>query len=259
MKATPIDTPLDTHRRLPPAAPPHTTPETSPATSPGPESAVEAVGEFVAAEVKPRLRGWLHAGMAPLAAVAGIILVVLAPTADGKLGGAVFLAASLLLFGTSGIYHRGTWGARGGAVLRRMDHANIYVFIAATYTPLALMLLRPPSRTVLLIAVWSAALGGLAFRLIWLSAPRRLYTALYIVMGWAALFWLPQFWTNGGPLVFFLIIGGGLLYTGGAVVYARKRPDPSPRWFGFHEIFHSCTIAAFICHYIAISIITYAG
>lgn len=197
--------------------------------------------------------------MAPLAAAAGIVLVVLAPTAPGKIGGAVFLAASLLLFGTSGVYHRGNWGARGDAVLRRMDHANIYVFIAATYTPLALLLLAPPSRTLLLVLIWSAALAGLAFRLIWLSAPRWLYTALYIVMGWAALFWLPQFWANGGPAVFLLIIAGGVLYTGGAVVYARKRPNPSPRWFGFHEIFHSCTIAAFVCHYIAISMITYAA
>jgi hemolysin III len=220
---------------------------------------VEAAGEFVQTQVKPRLRGWLHAGTAPIAAVAGIVLIALAPTADGRIGGAVFLAASLLLFGTSGIYHRGTWGPRGEAVLRRMDHANIYVFIAATYTPLALMLLEPPSRTLLLTLIWSAALAGLAFRLIWLGAPRRLYTALYIVMGWAAMFWLPQFWISGGPAVFFLIIAGGLLYTGGAIVYARKRPDPSPRWFGFHEIFHSCTIAAFGCHYIAISMITYAG
>lgn len=221
------------------------------------DSPVEAVAEFVSTTVKPRLRGWLHAGMAPIAAAAGIVLVVLAPTASGKLGGAVFLAASLLLFGISGLYHRFTWGARGEAVLRRMDHANIYVFIAATYTPLALLLLEPPSRNLLLVLIWSAALAGLAFRLVFLGAPRWLYTALYIVMGWAALFWLPQFWVNGGPGVFFLIIAGGLLYTGGAVVYARKWPNPSPRWFGFHEIFHSCTIAAFAAHYIAISIITY--
>jgi hemolysin III len=222
------------------------------------DAAVEAV-EHVGALVKPRLRGWLHAGMAPLAAAAGIVLVVLAPTAPGKIGGAVFLAASLLLFGTSGIYHRGTWQPRAEAVLRRMDHANIYVFIAATYTPLALLALPPASGTLLLILIWSAAALGLLFRLIWLSAPRWLYTALYLVMGWAAVGWLPQIYADGGPAVFYLIIAGGLLYSVGAVVYARKRPDPSPRWFGFHEIFHSCTIAAFVAHYIAISILTYAG
>ncbi len=212
-----------------------------------------------AAVVKPRLRGWLHAGMAPLALAAGIVLVALAPTSTGKIGGAVFLAASVLLFGTSGVYHRGAWGARGEAVLRRLDHSNIYIFIAASYTPLALLLLEGTSRVVLLVVIWSAALGGTLFRLFWLSAPRRLYTALYILMGWAALGWLWAFYTSGGAAVLTLILAGGLCYTLGAVVYARKKPDPWPTWFGFHEIFHAGTVAGFVCHYIAISLITYAG
>jgi hemolysin III len=209
-------------------------------------------------QVKPHLRGWLHAAMTPLAAAAGIVLICLAPTASGKAGGAIYLAASLLLFGTSAIYHRGSpWGPRGEAVLRRMDHANIYVFIAATYTPLALQLLTGTSRVLLLTVVWTAALAGLLFRLFWLSAPRWLYTALYLLMGWAAVGWLGQFYAAGGAVVLVLILLGGLLYTGGAVVYALKRPNPWPTWFGFHEIFHACTILAFICHYIAISIVTY--
>ena len=211
------------------------------------------------AVVKPRLRGWLHAGMAPLALAAGIVLVALAPTSTGKIGGAVFLAASVLLFGTSGVYHRGAWGSRGEAVLRRLDHSNIYIFIAASYTPLALLLLDGTSRVVLLVVIWSAALGGTLFRLFWLSAPRRLYTALYILMGWAALGWLWAFYTSGGAAVLTLILAGGLCYTLGAVVYARKKPDPWPTWFGFHEIFHAGTVAGFVCHYIAISLITYAG
>ena len=139
--------------------------------------------------------------MAPLAAAAGIVLVVLAPTTPGKVGGAVFLAASLLLFGISGVYHRFTWGPRGEALLRRMDHANIYVFIAATYTPLALLALEPASGTVLLIVIWTAAFVGLVFRLVWLGAPRWLYTALYVLMGWAAVGWLPQIYASGGPAV----------------------------------------------------------
>ncbi|MFC7622416.1 hemolysin III family protein [Microlunatus sp. GCM10028923] len=210
-------------------------------------------------QVKPKLRGWLHAGMTPLAAAAGIVLICLAPTAAGKIGGAVFLAASLLLFGTSGLYHRFHWGPTGDAVLRRMDHANIYVFIAATYTPLALIMLSGTSRVVLLSVIWSAALGGLLFRLFWLSAPRWLYTGLYILMGWAAVGWLGAFYAAGGAAVVALVVVGGLFYTLGAVVYGRKRPDPSPRWFGFHEIFHSFTIAGFVVHYIAISLITYAA
>ena len=213
----------------------------------------------VAQAVKPRLRGWLHAGAAPLALAAGIVLVALAPTPLGRLGGAVFLAASVLLFGTSGIYHRGTWGPRADGILRRLDHANIYVFIAATYTPLALLLLSGRSRVLLLSLVWAAAVGGLVFRLVWLTAPRWLYTALYIVMGWAALGWLGAFYANGGPAVFILILAGGLCYTLGAVVYGRRRPNPSPAWFGFHEIFHAGTVAGFVSHYVAISMVTYAA
>jgi len=208
----------------------------------------------VARGVKPKLRGWLHAGMAPLATAGGIVLVALAPDPAARAAAAIYLAASLLLFGTSAIYHRFYWGPRGDAILRRMDHANIYIFIAGTYTPLAVLLLSPRAATTLLTLVWASALAGLLFRLFWLSAPRWLYTALYIAMGWGALFWLPQFLTNGGPAVFTLILAGGLLYTGGAVVYARKRPDPSPTWFGYHEIFHACTILAFACHYVAISL-----
>ncbi len=228
-------------------------------STPRPDGSEETPVEAIARQVKPRLRGWLHAGMAPLALAAGIVLVTLAPTPTGRIGGAVFLAASLLLFGTSGLYHRFSWGARADGVLRRMDHANIYVFIAASYTPLALMLLDGTSQRVLLSLIWAAALGGLLFRLFWLNAPRRLYTALYLVMGWAAVFWLPAMYAAGGALVLTLILAGGLLYSLGAVVYARKRPNPSPTWFGFHEIFHSFTIAAFVCHYVAISMITYAG
>jgi hemolysin III len=207
--------------------------------------------------VKPRLRGWLHAAATPLALAAGVVLIALAPTELGKLGGAVFLAASVLLYGTSGLYHRGSWGRRGEAVLRRLDHANIYVFIAATYTPFGLMMLHGTSRASLLILIWTAAVAGLLFRLFWLGAPRWLYTVLYLAMGWAAVGWFGQFYTSGGPLVFTLILLGGLFYTFGAIVYARKRPNPSPRWFGFHEIFHACTLAAFAAHYTAISLVTY--
>ena len=230
---------------------------TVPARQPGAEEQ-GAVGEVLTA-VKPRLRGWLHAGTAPLALAAGIVLVALAPTSLGRTGAAVFLAASVLLFGTSGLYHRRTWGARGEAVMRRMDHANIYVFIAASYTPMALMMLQGRSRVALLTMIWGAALGGLAFRLFWLSAPRWLYTALYLVMGWAAVGWMGAFYHAGGLAVLLLILLGGVFYSGGAVVYARKRPDPSPTWFGFHEIFHAGTIAGFVCHYVAISIVTYAA
>ncbi|MDO5683533.1 MAG: hemolysin III family protein [Propionibacteriaceae bacterium] len=208
--------------------------------------------------LKPKLRGWLHAGWTPLALIGGLILVIGAPTSAGRIGGAVFLVGSLLLFGTSALYHRFTWGPNADATLRRIDHSNIYVFIAATYTPLSLLLLTGGSRVALLTLIWTAAACGLLFRVLWLSAPRWLYTALYLVMGWAALGWLGQFWTAGGPLVFGLIVAGGLCYSAGAVVYARKRPDPSPTWFGFHEIFHVATILGSGCHYAAIAIATFS-
>lgn len=235
---------------------------TSARTHHSPAEGVDAVRETVGdavRQVKPKLRGWLHACTTPLALAAGIVLIALAPTLLGKVGGAVFLFASVLLFGTSGVYHRFTWGDRATAVLRRMDHANIFVFIAATYTPLALLLLDGGDRVLLLSIVWGAAVLGLLFRLFWLAAPRALYTVLYLAVGWAALGWLVPFWHNGGPAVFSLIVAGGLLYSVGAVVYGTKRPNPSPRWFGFHEIFHLCTVLAFACHYTAISLATYAA
>jgi len=227
---------------------------------PAPSRSVAEDGvEEVLAQVKPRLRGWLHAATAPLALAAGVVLVALAPTSTGKAGGAVFLAASVLLFGTSALYHRRTWGARGEAVMRRMDHANIYVFIAASYTPMALMMLQGRSRVLLLTMIWTATLAGLAFRLFWLGAPRWLYTALYLLMGWAAVGWMPAFYRSGGLAVLLLILFGGLCYSAGAVVYARRRPDPSPTWFGFHEIFHAGTVLGFASHYVAISLVTYAA
>lgn len=138
--------------------------------------------------------------------------MALAPDPAARVAAAIYLAASLLLFGTSAIYHRFYWGPRGDAILRRMDHANIYIFIAGTYTPLAVLLLPPRAATTLLTLVWTSALAGLLFRLFWLSAPRWLYTALYIAMGWGALFWLPQFLTNGGAAVFTLILAGAALH-----------------------------------------------
>ncbi|HET7724079.1 MAG TPA: hemolysin III family protein [Propionibacteriaceae bacterium] len=208
-------------------------------------------------EIKPRLRGWLHASAVPLSLVGGVLLIVYATTTLGRIGAIVYLAASILLFGTSATYHRFGWGQVAAAILRRMDHSNIYLFIAATYTPLALLLLTGTSRVLLLTLIWSEAVAGVLFRVLWLSAPRWLYTVLYIGMGWAAVAWLPQLWSSGGPLVIGLIGAGGLIYTAGAVVYALKRPNPWPMWFGFHEIFHACTVLAAGCHYAAIALITF--
>lgn len=214
---------------------------------------VTETAEQIADAVKPRLRGWIHAGMFPLATVASIVLVVLAPTAPLTIASAVFGVAAMLLFGTSAVYHRGTWSPRVAGVLRRLDHTNIFLVIAGTYTPLAVGLLPASTARALLIIVWAGALVGLLARVFWLGAPRWVYVPVYVALGWVAVWFLPTFGRapNGGPEVVWLVALGGLAYTVGAVVYGLKRPNPSPRWFGFHEVFHALTVVGFSCHYAA--------
>ncbi|MFN8137697.1 MAG: hemolysin III family protein [Propionicimonas sp.] len=209
--------------------------------------------EETVTEQKPRLRGWLHLGMTPVVLIGGVLLVVLAPTVAGRIGSAVWLAGALLLFGTSAAYHLGDWKPATRAALRRWDHANIFVFIAATYTPLALTMLPTAEATKLLVLIWSVGVVGLVVRVFWHTAPRWLDVACYLGMGWAGIAWLPAFWAQS-PLVVLLIALGGLFYTVGALIYARKLPNPSPAWFGFHEVFHACTIAAALAHFAAIAV-----
>ncbi len=207
--------------------------------------------------VKPRLRGWLHAVTCPLAIAAGIVLVCLAPSAKTRIGAAVFAATTVILFGTSATYHRGQWSARMEGLLKRWDHSNIYLVLAGTYTPFALTLLDRRDATELLLIVWGGALLGVLFRVLWVRAPRWLYTPIYVLLGWVAVFYFGPLMHAGGAAVITLIAVGGGLYTLGAVVYGLKRPNPSPRWFGFHEVFHACTVLAFAAHYIAASLAIY--
>ena len=202
--------------------------------------------------VKPKLRGWLHAGIFPVAVLAGVAFVAVAPTPAARVSGAIYTATAALLFGTSALYHRGRWSPRLRAILRRFDHANIFLIIAGTYTPFTILLLDSRDAQILLTLVWIGAITGVLFRVFWLSAPRWLYVPIYLGLGWAATFWLPSFGARGGAAVLTLIIIGGLLYSAGAIVYALKRPDPSPRWFGFHEIFHACTLAGFLTHHVGV-------
>ncbi|HET7327896.1 MAG TPA: hemolysin III family protein [Nocardioidaceae bacterium] len=211
-----------------------------------------------AAQLKPRLRGWLHAGTLPLAIVAGIVLVALSPTPTSRIGSAVFAGSAILLFAGSAVMHRGRWSPRVDNALRRFDHANIFLLIAGTYTPFALLLLDGGSQRVLLSLVWAGALAGIAFRIFWLGAPRWVYTPVYLAMGWAAVFWFGDFAQSASAAVLTLMIVGGALYSIGGLVYGLQRPDPAPRWFGFHELFHTFTIIAFATHYVGISIATYS-
>jgi len=209
-------------------------------------------------ELKPRLRGWLHAGILPLAVVGGAVLVVLSPTLTTRVGSAVFAVSAMLLFAGSALLHRGHWSPRVGDALRRLDHANIFLLIAGTYTPFALLLLDGTNQRILLTLVWAGALAGIAFRVVWMGAPRWVYTPVYIAMGWAALFWMGEFARSASAVVLGLMIAGGALYSLGGLVYGLRRPNPAPRWFGFHEVFHTLTIIAFATHYVGISIATYS-
>jgi len=216
-------------------------------------------------DLKPKLRGWLHLGIAPLTLAGGIVLIVLSPDTLTRVGSAVFTASALILFTVSAIYHTGTWSPRTWAFLRRFDHSNIFVLIAGSYTPFSLILLEGTQRTVLLTVVWTGAILGVLFRVFWTDAPRWLYTPIYIAMGWAAIFFIPGFLDGAqrlgggaGIAAFVMIVVGGGLYTLGGVVYGFKRPNPWPRWFGFHEVFHTFTILAFVSHYVGVSLATYA-
>lgn len=217
------------------------------------------------AEVKPKLRGWLHLATAPLTLAAGVVLIALSPNAVTRIGSAVFAGSALVLFTVSAIYHRGTWSPKVWGILRRFDHSNIFLLIAGSYTPFSLLLLDGTSQTVLLTTVWTGAILGVLFRVFWTGAPRWLYTPIYIALGWAAVFFIPDFAEGAagigvgvGTAVLVLVIVGGGLYTLGGVVYGVKRPNPWPRWFGFHEVFHTFTILAFASHYVAVSLLTYS-
>jgi hemolysin III len=205
----------------------------------------------------PRLRGWLHAVTSPVALAAGVVLSVLAPTAPATAATAAYAATSVLLFGTSALYHRGRWSPRTAAVLRTLDHANIFVLIAGTYTPFAALALRGDTRIAVLAAVWTGAGVGVVVRLVCPGAPRWALVGLYLGLGWLAAFVLPQLLRGAGLPAFVLLMCGGALYSLGAVAYGLRRPNPWPRWFGFHEVFHACTVAAFACQYIAASLLVY--
>ena len=201
----------------------------------GPSSAVAGVGAVIA----------LAAG--------AILIALVARGGNGwQLGAAIVFGGSLLLlYVASTLYHATRHPVARGR-LKVFDHCAIYLLIAGTYTPYTILLLDSSDARILLSLVWFGAITGVLFRVFWLSAPRWLYVPIYLGLGWAATFWLPSFGSRGGAVVLTLIIVGGLLYSAGAVVYGLKRPDPSPRWFGFHEIFHACTLAGFLTHHVGV-------
>ena len=200
---------------------------------------------------KPKLRGLIHLIMSPVSLVAGLVMISAASELRGRITLGIFTLTAVTLFTCSALYHRVRWSDKYRSLWRRIDHANIPILIAGTYTPFAVFLLNNSQKKILLIAVWAGALTTAFLRIVWLKAPRWLYVAAYILLGWAALVFIPTFYRNGGVVVFLLIVLGGICYTAGGIVYALKKPNFNQTWFGFHELFHALTAAAFVCHLLA--------
>ena len=202
-------------------------------------------------ELRPLLRGVTHAYAFWVALIAGVVLTIVAPDGTARLAAAVYGLGLCALFAASGTYHRWRWNPRWRPLLRRVDHSTIFVFIAASYTPIALLVMHGALRWAVLGAVWVGALAGVILSVAWITAPRVLSAACYLALGWVALAAMPQLVDRlpVAPLV--LLAAGGVLYSLGAVVYATKRPNPWPATFGFHEVFHALVVAAAVVHFVA--------
>jgi len=179
---------------------------------------------------------------------------VLARGAEARVAVAVYALSLCAMFGASALYHRIDWPPRPRAWLRRLDHSMIYVLVAGTYTPFALLVLAPALGWAILGVVWAGALAGVVLSLAWIDKPRWLTSVLYVALGWVAVIALPQLWDRAGAMAVALLATGGVLYTLGAVVYARQRPDPAPRVFGYHEVFHVLVIAAAAAQFAAVAL-----
>ena len=204
-------------------------------------------------ELTPKLRGVSHAWAMWFALVACVVLALYAPTGLARAAALVYGIGLCALFAASGLYHRWRWNPRWRPLLRRVDHSTIFLFIAASYTPIALLVLSGTVQIVVLASAWAGALAGVAMSVAWISAPRWLVSVCYLALGWVAVIAMPQLAEELGVAPFVLFAVGGLLYTVGAVVYAFRRPNPWPHMFGFHEVFHALVIAAATVHFVAMA------
>jgi hemolysin III len=204
-------------------------------------------------ERKPRLRGVSHQWAFVVSLVAGAALVVLAPSGRAAAVGAVYAVALAGMFGASALYHRVSWPPSLLPWFRRLDHSMIFVLIAGTCTPVTVLSLEGVLPIVVLAVLWGGALAGVLLKLVWLGAPRWLGATVYVVLGWIGIVLLPETVRSAGIAPALLFVAGGALYTAGAVIYMRRRPDPRPAVFGFHELFHVFVMAAALAHFIAIA------
>ncbi len=205
---------------------------------------------------KPLLRGWSHVVAFAAVAVLSVIMVALAEASGGqRVVLLVYVAGTLSMFGVSALYHRIRWQPHALSVMKRLDHSTIFLAIAGAYTPVAAFGLEGWERPAVLTTAWVGAAVGVTLEWLPVHVPRPLFTAVYVIVGWSASMALPQLYDGLGPVGFGLVLGGGLAYTLGAVVYAAKRPDPWPRVFGFHEVFHLFTVVGAGCHLAAIAFV----
>lgn len=203
--------------------------------------------------VKPRMRGVLHQYAFFVSLVLGAALFVVADDGRSRTAVAIYVFAVSGLLGTSALYHRLNWSEKARAWMRRLDHSMIFVLIAGTYTPFALLVLSGTLADAILIVVWAGALGGIVLNLVWITAPRWLIASVYVALGWVAVAAMPALADKMGAGGVALLMGGGLLYTAGAVIYATQRPDPAPAVFGYHEVFHALVVAAAAAHFAVVA------
>jgi hemolysin III len=214
---------------------------------------IDALSAPAATKVKPRMRGVLHQAAFFVALIVGALLVIYAEGIRASMAAAAFAGSVATMLGASALYHRVTWSVRARPWMRRLDHAGIYLLIAGTYTPVGLLTLRGTMREVVLTIVWVGAAAAILMKFVWVGAPKWLSAVTGVALGWAGIAALPQVARYAGATAVVLLGIGGLAYTAGAVVYARRRPDPVPAIFGYHELFHALTLVAVTCQYVAIA------
>ena len=216
-------------------------------------AAREAAGEAIAA-VKPKLRGVSHEWAFFVSLVLGAALIFFAKTPKATLAVGIYALSLSALLGTSALYHRVNWKRpQVRTWMRRLDHTMIFFLIAGTYTPFALLVMNGPLATAILIAVWVGAIAGAIVEMVWVGHPKWVSATVYLTIGWVAVAAFPDLWSGLGPTAALMLVGGGVLYTAGAVIYAVQRPNPSPAIFGYHEVFHAFVLAAAVLHFSVIA------
>jgi hemolysin III len=202
--------------------------------------------------VKPKLRGVFHEIGFYAAAAIGVVMVVTAEPGRARISGAIFASCVAACFGASALYHRPTWRPRARAWLARLDHAGVYLLIAGSYAPFGLIVMSKGWAIPVLAIVWTGALAAIVLKLLWVQTPKWLSAVIGLTLGWVGAAAVPQL-LKLSPVAILLVVASGILYTGGAIIYARRRPDPHPQVFGYHELFHVLTVAAAACEYVAVA------